>query len=71
MQEIHAVVSKEQGMTKNHPSPVRHCSITSETSAGENHRLLGPTLSSGKGMTSGYFCSISKHVKEKNVTGRS
>lgn len=58
-------------MNKSHPSPVRHFSITSERSAGENHRLVGPTLTPGKAMISGIFCSISKHLKENNVTGRS
>lgn len=62
---------KNKGKDKRNPSPVRHFSITSERSAGENHSLVGPTLTPGKGMTSGVFCSISKHPKEKNVTGRS
>lgn len=49
---------------------MRHFSITSERS-GENHRLLGPTLTPGKGMASAGFCSISRLLKEKNVSGRS
>lgn len=72
MQEIHAVVSKEQDMNK---AIVVQWGISASPLRGQLDQttdgLVGPTLSPGKEMTPGDFCSISKHPKEKNVTGRS